>query len=185
MPRLKGSLGILCLTLGLLSACAGGPSGEPARKSGWAQPIRVRGVPNLCRVDDGLYRSAQFTAAGVAELKRLGIRTVVSLRSGREDEALLRGSGIRWVHLPVNTFFPRRDAFETFLRIAGDPQCRPLLVHCRHGSDRTGVAVALYRIGRQGWPAARANDEMAHGGTGFHPIHGHLREFVRGFFPRD
>jgi len=179
---MKRSLTILCLTLGLLAACSGGPSGTSTGRSQWARPIRVRGIPNFYRVDDGLYRSAQFTAAGVTELKRLGIRTVVSLRSGREDEALLRGSGIRWVHLPVNAFFPRREVFETFLEIAGNPQHRPLLVHCKHGADRTGVAVALYRIGRQGWPAARASDEMAHGGYGFHPIHGHLREFVRRFF---
>ncbi len=170
------------LSLVLLTSCVGGGLGESARKSHWAQPVQVRGIPNLHRVDDGLYRSAQFTAAGVAGLKKLGIRTVVSLRVGGNDEALLRGSGIRWIPLPGNAFFPRRASFSRFLEIAADAQHRPLLVHCKHGADRTGVAVALYRIGKQGWPVDRAIEEMARGGFGFHPLHGHLRDFVADFF---
>lgn len=33
-------------------------------------------------------------------------------------------------------------------------------MHCEHGVARTGVAVALWRIERQGWAPARAVEEM-------------------------
>lgn len=44
----------------------------------------------------------------------------------------------------------------------------PLLIHCWHGSDRTGTIVAAYRIVFQNWSKAQAIDEMIHGGYGYH-----------------
>jgi protein tyrosine/serine phosphatase len=43
----------------------------------------------------------------------------------------------------------------------------PLLVHCFHGSDRTGVVIAMYRMVVQNWPRERAIGEL------IDPRHGH------------
>ena len=43
----------------------------------------------------------------------------------------------------------------------------PVLVHCKHGADRTGCIVALYRIVFQSWSKEAAIDEMHNGGYGF------------------
>jgi tyrosine-protein phosphatase SIW14 len=45
---------------------------------------------------------------------------------------------------------------------------KPVLVHCWHGSDRTGSVVAAYRIVFQNWTPAAALDELRHGGFGYH-----------------
>ena len=36
---------------------------------------------------------------------------------------------------------------------------KPLLVHCEHGQDRTGLVVATYRVMTCGWTKAKAMDE--------------------------
>ena len=40
----------------------------------WAQPVALAGVPNLHKVIDTFYRSAQPTAAGLKNLEKLGAR---------------------------------------------------------------------------------------------------------------
>ena len=44
----------------------------------------------------------------------------------------------------------------------------PVLLHCWHGSDRTGATVAAYRIVFNNWTKAQAIDEMINGGYGYH-----------------
>lgn len=43
---------------------------------------------------------------------------------------------------------------------------QPIYVHCRHGSDRTGMAIALYRINHDGWKPERALKEAEQYGFG-------------------
>lgn len=174
---------ILMLSLFFSPACAGvgGEAKNGLRPPEWATPLTVTGVPNLHKVSDALYRSAQFDASGVPELTRLGIKTVISLRGSKKDRELLAGGSFRVIHLPVNTFFPKQEPFRKFLEIVGNPENQPVLIHCKHGADRTGAAVALYRIHLQGWSVEKALDEMVNGGYNFHKIHSSLKGFVRKF----
>jgi hypothetical protein len=43
---------------------------------------------------------------------------------------------------------------------------QPIYVHCRHGSDRTGMAIALYRMDHDGWSAEEAMEEARSFGFG-------------------
>ena len=43
---------------------------------------------------------------------------------------------------------------------------QPIYVHCRHGSDRTGMVIALYRINHDGWSPDRALREAEQYGFG-------------------
>ena len=47
----------------------------------WAERIELPGVPNFHKVSNDLYRGAQPTAEGMKRLEKLGIKTVVNLRS--------------------------------------------------------------------------------------------------------
>jgi hypothetical protein len=51
------------------------------RPSNWAQPVKLDGAPNLHKVTDKLYRSAQPSAEGMKNLKNLGIKTIINLRA--------------------------------------------------------------------------------------------------------
>lgn len=43
-------------------------------------------------------------------------------------------------------------------------------MHCRHGADRTGIIIAMYRVIYQDWEIETARAEMKQGGYGFHKI---------------
>jgi uncharacterized protein (TIGR01244 family) len=146
-------------------------SGQPAdRPKAWAQRIEVEGVPNLHQVSQELYRSAQPTAQGMENLKKLGVRTVVNLRTFHSDREEIGASGLNYIHIPMQAWYPeRRDAIR-FLRIVADTALTPVLVHCQHGADRTGAMVAVYRTAVQGWTKREALREMTQGGFGYHRI---------------
>jgi tyrosine-protein phosphatase SIW14 len=148
---------------------------------GWAERVERPGLPNFFRVSGDLYRGGQPEKIGVSGLKKLRIKTVISLRQSGIDEEIFRSSGMDHVVIPMNAFFPRREGFRRFLEIVSDPARVPVFVHCRYGSDRTGAAVAIYRIKVQGWAPSEAIREMVDGRYGFHWIHGHLKRFVRRF----
>ncbi len=181
MTRNRLSFRLCSLSLWALSVLL--IAGETAiRPPEWAQPLRVAGCPNLHKVSDELYRGAQPEKPGYAELRRRGIRTVVNLRQGEDwEQKEVEREGMRYVSLSTNTFFPRKKKFQAFLSLFEDPQTLPVFVHCRHGADRTGAAVALYRIMRQNWSIEDAWQEMTRGGFGFHSIHSHLIRFIRSF----
>jgi tyrosine-protein phosphatase SIW14 len=45
---------------------------------------------------------------------------------------------------------------------------KPVLLHCKHGSDRTGCIVAAYRMAISGWTKEEAIREFREGGFGYH-----------------
>ena len=150
-----------------------------ARPREWAEPLSRPGLPNLNRVDDGLYRGAQPTPQGFRKLAQMGVRTVVDLRLLHSDGKALEGTGLGYVHIPVPAWDVDLDDVLKFLKVVGDPGRRPVFVHCEHGADRTGTMVAIYRMVVQGWPREDAIREMEEGGFGFHPVWVNLPRFLR------
>ena len=69
---------IVCAAAAAMLGC--GAEEPAARPEKWAVPITCAGVPNLHKVSDKLYRSAQPTAEGMTNLVALGVKTVVNLR---------------------------------------------------------------------------------------------------------
>jgi len=55
----------------------------------------------------------------------------------------------------------------------------PIVIHCHHGSDRTGVVCALYRIIFQNVSKEDAIREMTDGGFGFHRIYKNIIRRIR------
>lgn len=147
--------------------------------SAWAQPMERLGLPNLHKVSDDLYRGAQPTAEGIAELKTLGVKTVINLRDGDTDRGVLEGSGLAYELIPMTAWRPHDDDVVQFLRVATDESRLPAFVHCRRGADRTGMMVAIYRIAVQGWEKEQAIAEMTQGGFRFNSGWQNLVQYVR------
>jgi len=154
------------------------PTGERPPK--WAQPIRMDGVPNLHKVSDVLYRSAQPTDEGMRNLKKMGVETIVNLRSFHSDRDEIGDTGLAYEHIYMKAWHPEDKELVRFLQIVSNPKRTPVLVHCLHGADRTGTMCALYRIVTQGWPKEDALKEMTEGGYGFHGVFENLLEYVNG-----
>lgn len=138
----------------------------------------MEGVENIHRVSNALYRSAQPTALGFRKLKNLGIRTVVNLRSFHSDRREIGDSGLGYEHIYMKAWHAEDKEVVRFLQIVTDPKRQPVLVHCQHGSDRTGTMCALYRVAVQGWTKDEAIHEMKRGGFGFHKIFANLEHYI-------
>lgn len=156
------------------AASVAGPT-RTRRPAHWATPLAVPGLPNLHRVDDGLYRSAQPEAQGLRALVPLGVKTIVNLRSSHSDDELIREAGVPagtlgYEEIPMTAWNPEREQVVRFLRIAREARHQPVLVHCQHGADRTGLMIAAYRMVEQGWSRSEAMRELREGGYGFHEI---------------
>jgi tyrosine-protein phosphatase SIW14 len=186
----RNSLAVTILLLLSVSAFAqersAAPAVPPVMHSAYGEKLRLPGLPNGGRVNDVLYRGAQPHTAGIRELKKLGITTIVDLRgenpglrdSEREQAESL---GIRFVNIPVNGWSPpSNDQVAQFLALFRNHPKEKVFVHCRFGDDRTGVFVAAYRMAYEAWPATQALNEMYFFGfNGFwHPS---MKSFIRDF----
>ena len=69
-------------------------------------------------------------------------------------------TNVQHVHMPMYARIPPTlEQAQTIMRVISDSNAWPVLVHCHHGIDRTGYAVALNRVIREGWSVADALDE--------------------------
>lgn len=161
---------------------APGRCGEATRDrpKAWAQAVKRPGAPNFFRVTKALYRGAQPSAEGMRELKKMGIRTVVNLRSFHSDRDELGDTGMGYEHITMKAWHAEDKEVVRFLRIVTDKQRTPVFVHCQHGSDRTGTMVAIYRVAVCRWSKDEAIREMIEGGFGFHTVWRGLPEYIRG-----
>ena len=151
-------------------------------RSQWAKAIDRPGLPNLHQVSDVLYRGAKPTREGIDELGKMGVKTIIDLETRydvgvSDDDAT--GTGITVVHIGFDPWHPKESDVVQFLRVVTNESRQPLFVHCRHGSDRTGMMCAIYRIAVQGWTKDQAIAEMTHGGFGFHPMWQDLLYYIR------
>ncbi len=155
------------------------PAASDSSRRKWAEPVSLPGLPNLHKVSDDLYRGAQPSSEGMKQLEKLGVKTVVNLRSAHSDSDELKGTTLSYEHIPVTTRGPETQDVVRFLRIVTDEKRTPVFVHCQHGADRTGTMCAFYRIAVEGWSREEAIKEMTKGGFGFHSIWANLPEQVR------
>jgi protein tyrosine phosphatase (PTP) superfamily phosphohydrolase (DUF442 family) len=145
----------------------------------WAEPIELPGLPNFHKVSDDLYRGAQPSVDGMRQLEKLGIKTVVNLRSSHSDHDELEGTGLAYEHIEMRAWGkPENEDVLRFLQIVSDINSSPVFVHCQHGADRSGTVCAIYRIIIQGWSKEEAIDEMTKGGFGFHSIWRSLPDYI-------
>lgn len=133
---------------------------------GWAATgdIVARGVGNFHQVDAHIYRGAQPTRLGIQSLAKLGIKTVIDLREGREhagvEEKLVKAAGMRYVNVPMKGLSaPTKEQMAKVLALLDDSSGWPVFVHCRRGADRTGTVIACYRISHELWANQKALEE--------------------------
>lgn len=173
---------ISCVLLASCLSAAIGRSDEPASKArpaNWAVKLDRPGLPNLYKLNDGLYRGAQPTAEGIRELEKLGVKTIICLRANHPDKDILGDAKIAVEDIPMKTWDPKDEQVVRFLRIVADKNRRPVFVHCQHGADRTGTMCAAYRVAIDGWTKRQAIDEMTQGGFNFHSVWTNLPTFIK------
>lgn len=155
------------------------PTTNPAHAA--LTPTDIPGVKNFAQVSPVLYRGAQPTEAGFAELKKRGVKTIVSLRSFNGDSDEIEDTGLQYIRFDCKAWHIEQEDMVKFLKVVEDPANQPVFVHCLHGSDRTGSAVAVYRMMEQGWTSDEALSEINN--FGYHPIFENIPDFLKNFDP--
>jgi tyrosine-protein phosphatase SIW14 len=145
------------------------PANSPAAR---AMGIRwqAKGIPNFGKVTPNLYRGGLPNNQGMQALQKLGVNVVVDMRGrNKDEEAVATKLGMQYVAIPSHCPFPQDGTFAKFLKVIQDNPGKKVFVHCRLGDDRTGMAVASYRMADEGWSADEAMKEMkAFGFSTFH-----------------
>lgn len=173
-------LGSALAVVAVLSSCCAAPPPVVAEQPiPAAQAVELDGVENLHRVSAELYRSAQPTPQGFTNLQALGIRSVLNLREYHKDTRRARHTDMHLMAYPVAAGKVTAADIENCLNLIAQAP-KPVLVHCWHGSDRTGIVVAAYRIVFQGYSVQAAEAEFRAENYGHHEFwYGNLVELLR------
>ena len=174
MKRTAGYISIIFLALWSSTIASADPAVRP---ESWAKPIKAEHLKNFYRLDEKVYRSAQPGKKGFRELEQLGVRNVLSFRDYHSDEDA-KGTALKLFRVKMEAGEIRAEKVVEALRIIRKSN-GPILIHCWHGSDRTGLVSAMYRIVFQGWSKDDAIDELMHGSYGYHSLYRNIPEFIK------
>ena len=138
-------------------------------------------LPLFHRVDQNYIRGSLPLRGGIGTLTRLGVKTLVDLRSIYDytDEvksaAEAAGLGYEWV--PMSVWNPPTDEeANRFVSIVTDTTKGPYFVFCADGLNRIGEMTAIYRVAHSNWPVEKALNEADE--LGFNPYYYTLRNYV-------
>lgn len=178
LPSALLALSLAVAGTGCSPAPALAPRSPAQDEHHWAEPLERPGLSNLHRVTPLLYRGAQPTREGFFELGRMGVKSVISLRSFHADSIPI-DANLHYERISFKAWHPEDEDVVRFLRLVTDPARQPVFVHCQWGADRTGMMCAIERVALEGWTKDEAIAEMTQGDFGFHPEWQNLIRYVR------
>jgi protein tyrosine/serine phosphatase len=141
-------------------------------------------IPRFQEVSPGFYRGGHPDRAGLEDLAKLGVKTVIDLENDDSDVPREmddgKALGLNMISQPMSMFFaPSNSQVDSILSQLNDPSLRPIFLHCTFGEDRTGVIVGLYRVEMEHVAPATAYSEMLDLG-----FKNHLMVFMDRFFKK-
>jgi uncharacterized protein (TIGR01244 family) len=132
-----------------------------------------------------VYRSSQPSPQALADIeKRYGIKTIINLRGEgearwyRDEVAQAKALNIEHIDFAMSAnkeLTPEKA--EMLIALMRDAQ-KPLLIHCRSGADRTGLASALYLAA-----IAKTSEQVAEGQMSI--LYGHISLSISRAFAMD
>jgi hypothetical protein len=122
----------------------------------------------ITQVDDFLWRGPRPKPEDYARIKAQ-FKSVISLEGLAEDEKeMVELAPVPVISLPISaleiylTGLAPPYLYQIMSEVEAAP--KPLLVHCQHGEDRTGLIIAVYRVTTCGWAREAAWTEAKHFG---------------------
>ena len=105
---------------------------------------------NFHEVSSDIFRSGQPNSSEMRTLEQLGFKTIINLRYRINDKSEIKGTGLKEIRIPMKAQSITIEEMVLTLRHIKNAK-KPVLVHCLHGSDRTGCAIACCRIVFENW----------------------------------
>lgn len=135
---------------------------------GWVGWLQLSG--NIHAIELGqAYRSAQLNGSALKDtLTEYNIKSVLNLRGEHvgtqwydNEVAITKEAGVAHADLSLSANRQLTDEQVTKLLELLKTLPKPILIHCKSGSDRTGIAAALYEYTMAGKPAGIADDQLS------------------------
>jgi protein tyrosine/serine phosphatase len=148
-------------------------------------------LPYFHRLNDEYIRGAEPARGGIETLRRLGVKTIVDLRSDYDYTETLKIAadqyGLNYYRAPMSVWNPPTDKeARDFVKLVSDKTKAPFYVFCADGLNRVGEMSAIYRISHDRWTPQQALKEIDE--FGFNPYYYTLRNYVwtyaRKFYPK-
>jgi protein tyrosine phosphatase (PTP) superfamily phosphohydrolase (DUF442 family) len=138
-------------------------------------------LPLFHRLDANYVRGALPARGGIEMMERLGVKTVVDLRSvyDHTDDigVAAERAGLRYYWMPMSVWNPPTDQeAKAFAALVSDESKGPFYVFCFDGLNRVGEMSAIYRLAHDKWSIKQALQEMDD--LGFNPYYYSLRSYV-------
>ena len=146
---MTNSLRVLLILLLLLAlAIPKSPTTEPVQTApAKLEKLAVQHLPNAIRVHPRVISGGLPEGdAAFAELRDLGVKTVISVDGMSPDVATAKKYGLRYVHLPHGyDGIPAERIAELTAAVKTLPG--PIYIHCHHGKHRSPAASAAACVG--------------------------------------
>ncbi len=122
---------------------------------------------NKHQIADGVYRSSQPAPHQIRSLARQGIKTIINLRGEREcgsyrlEKKHCEKNGINLINF---TMYSRAAPDPAMIREAEklfEDVEYPILMHCKSGADRAGLASVLHMMLHQKQPIEQAQKQLS------------------------
>ena len=112
-----------------------------------------------------IFRGGRPSNADLDELKRQGIRTIINLEdvasAVKDEQKYVKGLGLNFITSPMSWMSsPSDQQVDDLLDALSNNAHFPIFLHCKHGRDRTGMMIGLYRVLIEGWTPKDAYVEM-------------------------
>lgn len=121
---------------------------------------------NFYKLDDQVWRHNHPSSARLAQLKAMGAASVLSLRGANGDVSKMEAAACKALDIPFQTVSLRALALPAqsqlialFDAIRNMP--KPMVIHCKSGSDRTGLASVIYLHAFKDVPLAEARGQLS------------------------
>lgn len=156
----------LALLVLVLSSQSADPPAESKLPAAGAKPVDLTGIHNVIHVSDKLYSgSAPEGKEAFETLKKLGIKTILSVDGAKPDVKLAKDVGLKYVHMPIGYDGVSQEMAVKLAKAVRDLD-GPIYIHCHHGKHRSpGAAAAIRYCLDDKCTVAQAVDIMKRAGT--------------------
>lgn len=130
-------------------------------------------LPALKQVSPVILRGGRPSKYGIQQLKEMGIKTIINIDNDedklKKEKKWAAKEELEYVSIPLSWWHsPSNKDISQILSLINDETKQPVFIHCKHGEDRTGMIIGLYRVFSENWTPENAYNEMLD--LGFHPM---------------
>lgn len=121
-------------------------------------------------VDQQVYRSGQLSPRDLERrIEKYDLQSVINLRAETQavwwvrETLVCQNAGVQHINVPIHGSADLTPELIDQLVDTMSSAPKPMLIHCRHGADRAGLASALYLLHLEGQPIKVATRELMPG----------------------